>query len=661
MWARQFGELCGVNIPNQAAEHYYLITDTLEGADKVDPNWPVVEDPSSYAYIRPEGSGLMVGLFEGKSAPWHVDNIPRNFSFGEIEPDWERMAPYVEKAMSRVPATLNCGVKKFFCGPESFTPDLGPIVGEAPELRSYFVAAGLNSIGILSAGGIGKLLAQWIVEGKSEMDVTGMNIDRFHPYQCTPDYRAARAEESLGLVYKCHYPYKSKETAREAKRSPFFDRMRSQQGAYMKDVSGWEAPDWFGEPLDPTGNPTNSMSKLGIQPSMTVAEQTFGRAKWFPLWQQEHQACREAVVVIDMSFMSKFLVVGGDAGACLNRLSTANVDPDLPDEVNPAGVITYTQWLNDSGKMEADLTVSKLAEDKYFVVATDTMHRHVDTWMRRHFGGEEKGDNNGLTPKHVHVTDVTGAYAQLNVQGPLSRELMHRLVGGAAGDLENSQFSNQAFPFRCVKEIAIGFAKVICARITYVGELGYELFIPTEHALHVYERILAAGKGLGLTHAGLKALSSLRMEKAYRDYGHDMDNTDTLLEVGLGFTVDWNKPEGFIGQEAVRQQKQLFKDHGGLSKRLVQVLVLDPSPLMYHAEVLWRDGVAVGYIRAASYGHTLGGAVGLAMVDLTHAGRVVDKAFIDSGKWEVEIADRRYPAKVSLSPLYDPQNKRIKV
>lgn len=490
MWTRQFGEKCGVNIPNQAAEHYYLITDSMA---EVDPMWPVVEDPAAYTYIRPEAGGLMIGLFEAEAAAWKVKSIPDDFSFGEIEPDWDRMSPYLEKAMNRVPASFNAGVKKFFCGPESFTPDLAPIVGEAPELKNYFVAAGLNSIGILTGGGMGKLVADWITRGKSDMDITGMNIDRLHPYQRNPDYRASRVVESLGMVYKCHYPYKSKESARGAKRSPFYEVLK-RKGAYFKDVSGWEGADWFA----PEG------VKAEIQ------HHSWQPQFWFDYWKKEHQACREGVILMDMSFMSKFLIQGRDAGSRLNRLCTANVDGE-------ENVITYTQWLNDEGKMEADITVMKLSPHQFMVVATDTMHRHVETWAKRHLDPEGQ--------HHVFVTDVTGGYSQLNIQGPRSRELMQKLTC--------VDMSNEAFPFRTVREIPIGYARCMCARITYLGELGYELHIPSEHALHVYEKIVQEGESVGLVHAGLKALASLRMEKAYRDYGHDMDNTDSLMEVFL--------------------------------------------------------------------------------------------------------------------------------
>lgn len=607
MWARQLGERAGVNIPNQAAEHYYLITERIAAMQS---HWPVLEDPASYVYFREEVGGMMIGLFEPICAPWQIGGIPDDFSFGELPPDWERMSPYIEKAMQRVPITMEVGVKKLFCGPESFTPDLQPIVGEAPELKNYFVAAGLNSIGILTGGGLGRVLAHWIIHGRPDVDVTGFHIDRLHRYQSTPDYRRTRTVESLGMVYKCHYPTRTMETARGAKRSPIHDRLAA-HGAYFRDVSGWEGADWY--------------APRGTAPA--VERLSWGRQNWFPYWEAEHRAAREGVIVMDMSFMSKFLVEGRDAGRMLERVSANRVD-------GPPGVITYTQWLDDAGKLQADLTVAKLDDDRFWVVASDTVHRHVETWLRRAGEGE-----------HAFTADVTGAWGQLNVQGPRSRELLQAVT--------SANLANDAFPFRTAAEIDIGYARVLCVRITYLGELGYELYIPAEQTAHVYERLVEAGAQFSLVHAGLKALGSLRMEKAYRDYGHDIDNTDGPLEAGLGFAVDLKKPS-FIGKDAVLAQKAA----GPLRRRLLQILIRDPEPLMFHAEIVHRDARPVGYIRAASYGHTLGGAVGLAMIDA--GDEPLDQRWIDAGAWEVDIAGRRYPATASLRPLYDPANERIK-
>jgi glycine cleavage system aminomethyltransferase T/glycine/D-amino acid oxidase-like deaminating enzyme len=608
MWARQLGLLAGVSIPLQAAEHYYLMTEPIPAISGA---FPVLEDPASHGYFREEGGGLLVGFFEPVCAPWKVDGVPSDFSFGELTPDWERMGPYVETAMQRMPVCADVGIRKLFCGPESFTPDLQPVVGEAPELKNYFVAAGLNSIGILTGGGLGRVLAHWITTGRPDVDVTGFHIDRLHAYQANAEYRATRTVESLGMVYMCHYPTRSMQSARGAKRSPLHDRLAS-LGAYFRDVSGWEGADWYAPP--------------GVE--AVVERLSWGRQNWFPYWEAEHHAARQGVILMDMSFMSKFRVDGPDAGRFLNHLSANQVDGE-------PGMITYTQWLNVGGTLEADLTVTKLDDDRFWVVASDTAHRHVVTWMRRHITAEMR----------VAVTDVTSTYAQINVQGPRSREVMQALTG--------DDLSNRAFPFRTAREVPIGYARVLCVRITYLGELGYELYIPTEQATHVYERILAAGEGRGLRHAGLKALASLRMEKAYRDYGHDIDNTDSVLEAGLGFAVDLTKPDGFIGRDAVVAKKAA----GPLTRRLVQVLLKDPEPLLFHAEVVRRNGTPVGYIRAASYGFTLGGAVGLAMVE---GDDPVTPDYLTDGTWEVDVAGRTFAAVASLRPLYDPQMERVK-
>ncbi|MFI5910442.1 FAD-dependent oxidoreductase [Dactylosporangium sp. NPDC051541] len=602
MWARQLGEEAGVSVPLQAAEHYYLITEPIDG---VSADLPVLEDPGSYGYFREEGGGLMVGLFEGAAAPWSVDRVPDGFSFGTLPPDWDRMAPYLTKAMSRIPVTETAGVRTFFCGPESFTPDLAPVFGESPELRNYFVAAGLNSIGILTGGGIGRALATWIAEGRPDVDVTGMHIDRLQPYQRNRSYRARRTVEALGQVYATHFPHKAFSSGRDARRSPLHDRV-SPLLPYRRDVSGWEMPDFYG--YDATFEPS------------------WRRPDWFPLWAAEHRAAREDAILMDMSFMAKFLVEGDDAAAALEELS-ANRVAGFAD-----GRVTYTQWLNEGGTIEADLTVTQLGEDRFWVVASDTAHRHVFARLRRHLAG-----------RHAFAADVTSGWAQLNVQGPRSREIL----AAAAG-------TEITLPFRGAAELEIGYARVLCLRITYVGELGYELYIPAEQAVHVYDRLVAAGAGHGLRHAGLKALASLRMEKGYRDYGHDIDNTDDVLEAGLGFAVALDK-EHFIGRDAVLARKA----RGPLTRRLVQVLVADPAALLYHAEVVRRGGRDVGYVRAASYGHTLGGAVGLAMLD---AGPdALDQAWLDAAPLTVEIAGVEYPARASIRPLYDPASERVRV
>ena len=385
MWARQLGEGDGVALPLQAAEHYYLIVD---GVDGVTADLPVLEDPAAYGYYREETGGLMVGLFEPVAAPWRLDGIPSDFSFGTLPPDWERMTPWLEAAMRRVPGSLTGGVRTFFCGPESFTPDLAPLLGETPEVAGYFVAAGMNSIGILTGGGIGRVLARWIVDGRPDVDVTGMTVERVQPWQANREYRRTRTVEVLGTVYAPHPPHRQMRTARGAKRSALHDRLAA-AGASFRDVSGWEGVHWFGEPG-------------GAPPEHAP---TWGRPGWFDRAAAEHRAVREAAGLFDMSFMAKFLVQGPDAGALLEHVSANRVD-------GPAGRVTYTPWLNEGGTVEADLTVTKLDDEQFLVVASDTVHRHAETWLRRRLGGVQGGDG--------HRRDV-GVHAAQRAGAPVAR------------------------------------------------------------------------------------------------------------------------------------------------------------------------------------------------------------------------------------------------
>ena len=609
MWARQIGAMAGVCTPLQATEHYYLI---LEGIDGIDRRWPVLEDPAAYAYLREESGGLMLGLFETESVPWSLDAIPEGFAFGELEPDVERMMPFVDRALARVPAAADARVRQFFCGPESFTPDLAPLVGEAPELRHFFVAAGLNSLGILSGGGIGRLVAEWIVEGRPDLDVTELNVDRFQPFAATRAFREARSTSIVGEMYKLHFPNKAPGTARGVRRHVLHDRLVAANACFTQSA-GWEIADWFAPP--------------GERPE--VESWTFGRQSSFEHVGAEHRACREAVVVMDMSFMSKFQVQGPDAQAQLNRISCNDLDV-------PVGRITYTQWVNEAGGIEADLTITRRGEQDFLVVCSDTAHRHVETWMRRRFEPDAR----------VAISDVTGAYAMLSVQGPRSRELLARLTSDPLG--------SDAFPYLGAREIEIGYARFLALRVTYLGELGYELYVPTEQAADVHDRLFEAGRELGLRHAGLQALSSLRLEKGYRDWGHDLDNLDTPLEAGLGFAVKLDKPGGFLGRDALARQKR----EGVLRRRHVSFQLVDPEPLLLHGEVIWRDDVRVGYVRTGAFGFTLGAAVGLGSVE-TEEG--VTPAWLEAGRFEIEIAGRRHAARPSLRPLYDPKGSRIRV
>jgi len=607
MWAHEIGKMAGVNIPLQPVEHYYLITEGMEG---VHSDLPVLVDLDKYAYYREEVGGILFGLFEPVSAPWALNGIPKDFTFGEINPDWDRMMPYVEDAMKRIPSLETAGIHKFFCGPESFTPDLGPMMGLTPELDNFYVAAGFNSLGILMGGGAGKVMAQWIVDGVPDVDITEIDIARMLPFENTPNYLKDRAVELLGFMFEDGYFNKHFKTARNVRKSAFHDRLVD-AGAYYGVYAGWEYPDWF--------------APKGVEPKV---EYSWGRQNWFEYSAAEHKATRENVTMLDYSVMGKILVQGRDAEKYLNYICANNV-------AVPVGRCVYTQWLNETGTIEADLTVTRLAEDKFLILTGDGTIVAVMAWLRRHIPADA----------HAFVTNITSAYSVLNIQGPNSREFLSSLT--------NTDMSNDAFPFLTMQEIDIGYSLVKALRVTYVGELGWELYIPTEFSLHVFETLVEAGADFGLKHMGLQALNTLRLEKAYRDYGGDIDNTDTPLEVGLGYFVDLDKPSGFIGRDATLRLKE-----SGYRYRMPQFLLEDPEPLLYYGEIIYRDGMPVGYIMAGGYGHTLGASVGVGPVEME--GEIITNDFIKSGSYEIDIAGVRYPAKVSLRPMYDPKLGKVR-
>lgn len=608
MWSRQLGEAHGVNLPLQAAEHYYLITEAIPGLPR---DLPVLEDPSTYTYYREEVGGMMLGLFEPGAAAWKLDGIPDDFEFGEIEPDWDRVGPDLEKAYSRVPDTMSYGVKKLFCGPESFTPDLAPLVGPTPEMRGLWVACGMNSLGILNGAGTGMTLAHWIVDGLPPIDVTGINVNRFQRSENTPAFRRDRTPELLGKLFGQHFHNESPRTARDVKRSVLHDRLAA-AGAYFSEGHGWEAPDWFA--------PTPEQA--------LVETYSWFRQNWWDWHAEEHRAAREDVIVMDMSSMSSFLVQGRDACALLSRLSCNEVD------VAP-GRVVYTAWTNERGGFEADLTVTRLAEDRFMVIVGENSHGHTEMRLRRHIGADE----------FAVVTDVTAGRTQINVHGPKSRELLSRI--------SNADLSNEGFPFMTAREIDVGYANVLAMRVTFIGELGWELHLPATQAVQTYDLIKAAGRDLGLRDAGMQTLNSLRLEKAYRDFGLDVDNTDNPIEAGLGFAVKLDKPGGFIGRDALAA----IKAQGTPRTRMLQFLLTDPKPLLYGNELIYLDGREVGYIQIGGYGHSLGGAVGIGFAE--HDAPLTAEV-VEAGSWQIDVAGARVDAVASLKPLYDPGMEKIR-
>ncbi len=609
LWTRQLAATIGVIVPLQAAEHYYLLTEPVEGIHR---DLPIIEDPAAYGYYREEGGGVLVGLFEPVAAAWHPEGAPNNFAFGTIPADWERMTPFLENAMSRLPNLADAGIRTLFCGPESFTADVAPMVGPVPEVDGLWVAAGLNSVGILSGGGIGSALATWMIEGNCPVDITAYSVERANPHENTRKFRSERIVEQLGVLFgDGGYPTFHNHTARGIRRTPLHDHW-ARAGAYFAPSAGWEYPEWFA----PSGTPPE-------------VPWTWGRGEWTPWVAEEHRTIRENVGVMDMTLMSKFLVQGPSAGIVLDRLSANAVVGDI-------GQVVYTQWLNDQGGIMADLTVTRLGAEKFMVVVSDVTHRRVERMIEAEVRDGE----------FAIVTDVTAGITLLSVQGPNSRELLQRV---SPNDL-----SEEAFPYLTAQEIEVGYSPMWVARVTYVGELGFELYIPADQAVSVWETLVAAntdGSDLGLKPVGLAAMGGLRLEKGYRDYGVDIENTDDPVSSGLAFAVAWDKPTEFRGKQAL-QAKRADK-----SNRTVSVLLNDPEPLLYGAEPVYRGDTWVGYMLAGGYGHTLGGAVGLATIDNADG---VTSAWLGEGDFYVVVAGVRVPATLSLRPLYDPERLRVR-
>ena len=607
MWARQLGALNDVCIPLQAAEHYYLITDAVPGMDS---NLAVIEDPERYGYYRPEGDGMLVGLFEPVGAPWSLDGVPDSFAFGTMPPDWDRVGPYLGNALERIPSLSEVGVRLFFCGPESFTPDIRPMLGPAPELDGYFVAAGMNSLGILMGGGIGNVMAHWIVDGVPPVDVTGYAIDRAATHETSRRFRAERTVEQLGVLFgDAVWPSWKPGTARDVRRSVLHDRLVAAGGHFNASV-GWEFAEWY--------------DADGDHPQTTL---DYSRQGSFDIVGREHRAVREDVGILDMSLMAKFLVQGPDAAKVLDRLSVSLIDREI-------GRLVYTQWLNSDGGIATDLTITRLGEEKFLVVTSDLIHRRIEPMIRRETRPGEI----------VVVTETTSATTLLSIQGPKSRTLLSRLT--------DADLSNEGFPYLSARHIHVGYAPVLAARVTYLGELGWELHIPTEYAAGVYDELISAGADLGVRPVGLAAMSSLRLEKGYRDLGIDIDNTDNPIEAGLGFTIAWDKPGGFVGRDALLE----FKAKGTPGNRVVSLFVDDAGADLFGNEPVLADGKWVGYVRAAAYGYTLSGPVGLAQV--AHEDGVTGD-WLREQSFTVHTPHGDLPARLQMAPFYDPQRTRI--
>jgi 4-methylaminobutanoate oxidase (formaldehyde-forming) len=607
MWGREIGNMCGVNVPLHAAEHFYIVTEPIAA---LTPDLAVLRDPDGCTYYKEDAGKLLVGAFEPIAKPWGMDGIPEDFEFDQLPEDWDHFEPILNSALHRIPVLQDAGIQLFFCGPESFTPDDRYILGEAPELKNFFVAAGFNSIGIQSSGGVGMVLAEWIVNGRPSMDLWDVDIRRWAPFQGNSRYLHDRTIEGLGLLYAMHWPFRQVETARPVRTTPLHDRLAA-RGACFGELAGWERANWFAPP--------------GVEPKY---EYSYGRQNWFEYAGAEHKAIRDTVGVLDQTSFAKFLLQGRDAEKILSRVCANNV-------AVPPGKIVYTQWLNERGGIEADLTVTRLTGDSYLVVTAAGTQVRDFVWLQRHIPDGA----------HAVLTDITSGHAVLGVMGPRARDLLTRVT--------DADLSNDAFPFGTSQEINLAYAKVRASRISYVGELGWELYIPAEFALGVYDAIVAAGDAVELKHAGMHAMNSLRMEKGYRHWGDDITEEDTPLEAGLGFAVAFDKDADFIGRDALLRQKET-----GLKRRLVQFALEDPESLLYHDEPIWRDGKIVGRITSGMFGYTIGCAIGMGYVEHEDG---VNANFVNAGSYEIEVACERIPARVSLRPFYDPKSERVRM
>ena len=609
LWARNIGKMAGVNVPLHACEHYYAVTEKLDGLPA---SVPVLRDHDNCAYFREDAGSILVGAFEKKAVPWGQNGVPKDFAFDELEGHVEQqLLPVLEAAMERVPMLKNAGWRTFFCGPESFTPDDQFHVGESPELKNFFLACGLNSVGIQTSGGLGFALAEWMDKGYPTMELWSNDISRMMPFHGTQYFLQHRVSETLGLLYENHYPFRQYASSRDVRHSPIHERLQA-NNACFGEAAGWERANWF--------------APDGVEPRY---EYSFGRQNWFEYSAAEHRATREGVVLFDQSGFSKYLVQGRDACTVLQRICSANVDTEL-------GKVVYTHWLNERGGIEADLTVTRIAEDQYWVVSGTAQSTKDMLWLKQHTAADA----------FCCVSDMTNAWTMFGVMGPKSRSLLEDVLG--------MDLSNDAFPFGTSKPIELGAAVGRAARVSFVGELGWELYLPVDQARHAFDYLWERGAKHGLRLAGMHALDSCRIEKKFVHYGHDIANEDTPLECGLGFVCDLDKTGGFIGKEAIVAQKD---SKSWMRKRLVQFLLQDPEAMLYHHEPILRNGKLVGHLTSGNYGHTLGGSVGLGYVECDQG---VSLDYIKSGEFEIDVAGKRIPAKASLSALYDPKATRMR-
>lgn len=606
MWTRQLAARVGVAVPVQACEHFYVVTEPLDG---VEADTPVLRDPGNHTYFKEETGKLMAGFFEPRGKVWNLTGVPRDFSFGTLPDDWDHIGPIFERAAHRVPALADCGIQLFFNGPESFTPDGTFYLGESPEIDGCFVAAGFNSVGIQTAGGVGWALAEQIADRHPPMDLSAADLSRAFGFQADEDYLAQRIPESLGLLYAMHWPFRQYESARGRRMSPLHDRL-AEAGAVFGETAGWERPNWY-----------------AAQGQDRVYEYSYGRQNWWPNVGEECRAARTAVALFDQTSFAKFIVTGPDAAAALDRLSAACVD------VEP-GRVVYTQWCNDRGGIEADVTVTRLAAEEFMVVTSAACETRDWARLRR-----------GCRGFNAAITDVTGAQAILGLMGPAARAVL--------GSITAASLSNEDFPFGAARTIEAGGIEVLALRMSYVGELGWELYAPNHQAGALFDALTAAGQPHGLALAGYHAMNSLRLEAGYRHWGHDLSGEDTPVEAGLGFAVGWDKQADFMGRAALEAQR-----HQPRTKRLIQFRLEHPDLMLYHDEPIRGDGRIVGRVSSAMWSYTEDRCLAMGYVNHPEG---VTQDWLDASRFEIEVALQPVAATSSIRSFYDPRSQRVRM
>ncbi len=607
-WTRALAATVGVNVPLVPVEHQYIITEPF--TPEVPRNLPTLRDPDRLTYYKEEVGGLVMGGYEPNPVPWAVGGIPRPFQFQLLDSDWDHFAPTMELAIGRVPQLASAGIRQLINGPESFTPDGNFILGEAPELKNFYVGAGFNAFGIAAGGGAGQALAEWVHAGQPPYDLWVADIRRFGRPHTDTDWVRTRTLEAYSKHYTMAWPFEEHHSGRPARTSPLYDRLLA-GGAVFGEKLGWERPNWFHSPT------------LG---EADHDEYTYGRQNWFAAVGREHRACREAAVLIDQTSFAKYALQGPYALAALDWICANHVR-------KPVGSLTYTQMLNDHGGIEADLTVARVADDEFYIVTGTGFATHDLDWIRRNIPADA----------NCQLFDITSAYSVLTLMGPQARAILSAVT--------RADLSNDAFPFATMQTIGIAGCPVRALRITYMGELGWELHLPVEYAPKVYDTVMAAGAPLGLTNAGYRAIESTRLEKGYRAWGSDIGPDHTPLEAGLGWAVKLKSGIAFRGREAIAAQRE----HG--VRKMLAAFTAPAEAILLGRETIFRDGERVGWLTSGGYGYTIGRSIGYGYVR-NISGVTAD--WLLAGAYELEVAGERVAAAVSLQPLYDPANARVK-